>query len=159
MELQLHLIEIKTRGLRHVEIGGKKNDPYVIITFACNKETKFSKQTPVIEDGGSDVEWNIDSTEICKKLDDSWILEITSEELKQCNVHVVVKDANKFRPDVLIGEGNSSLSGAQPGHEYITTITLLDKQQKNAGTVTLKLKVSPQNHFSVFNFLFSCGCT
>eukprot|EP01041_Mallomonas_annulata_P002120 gene2120-4143_t len=121
---------IEAKGLKNVEMLGGNNDPYAVLSIG-----QWRGRTATIEDGGSDVQWDIGAG------DEKWSVDMSNAEMQSEMLRVVVTDANTMMPDKLIGEGEVSLSevahAGLDGGDIPLTVTLLDKNKKITGIATI----------------------
>ena len=128
---------VEARGLKSVELMGK-NDPYAILSVG----KKWSQRTKTIDEAGSDATWSLEPG------DASWQIDMSGDELRQQTLAVVVMDANSLRSDVVIGEGEVSLSSLYVEDrngvsEVSLSVPLFDKKRHSTGHVSVVISVLP----------------
>ena len=110
----LHIKKIIASELKPVKLLGGKNEPYAVVSIASKK---WTRQTLPQRDNGARAEWSTDSISPSHKLDETWKVELTKEELAAGKLSILIKDKNNILSDVIIGEGELPLcSTAPPGH-------------------------------------------
>ena len=133
----IHIHKITASNLSSVDLIGI-NDPYILINF---NDGVWNGRTPVISDGGSDVEWSFQPNE------PSMQFPLTAADLQHGVLSIHVLDSNSFRLDFLIGTGEMELGGdsyepidSNLGSMTLST-TLKDIAGRVGGTVTVCLLI------------------
>lgn len=131
-EAVLLIKSIKAEGLAEVDFIGK-SDPFVVLTLAA-----WTDQTEVCENAGGAVVWN----------DLKFREEFSADVLVHQPMDVVVYDKNKFRKNVLLGEGKVFLKRAaySLGKEVELVVQLQGTtKEKSAGKVVILAEIREQS--------------
>jgi hypothetical protein len=130
--LTLHSLSVN--GLKHSEFLDGENDPYALLSFGDHWKIK----TEVLEEGGSDVVWDLDPTVMQ--------FESTAQMFQLDRIRVDVYDRNQITRDTLIGSGEKMIQhliqGPSLGTETRLNIQLVDSKNRATGTAILTLVVN-----------------
>eukprot|EP00607_Mallomonas_marina_P001870 CAMPEP_0182424068 /NCGR_PEP_ID=MMETSP1167-20130531/10216_1 /TAXON_ID=2988 /ORGANISM="Mallomonas Sp, Strain CCMP3275" /LENGTH=476 /DNA_ID=CAMNT_0024603593 /DNA_START=749 /DNA_END=2179 /DNA_ORIENTATION=+ len=133
-EALLKISRIEANGLKHAEMFGGKNDPYVKISFV-NKQG-WNPQTATHWDGGNDLHWDLHHHT------DDWTVQVSKEDLTNDMLHVEVFDDNNILSDKCMGDAEVSLQPladiGPSGKTHFLHVQLLEsKNKEHRGNIVL----------------------